>query len=165
VTAYRSTASQGMVDLGFIQGENMSFGTAVSADGSVVVGGSLDQAFRWTSTGGMVGLGILPGQLPGNHSVASAVSADGSMVVGSSGFSDTGTVAFRWTPAGGMVSLGLLPGEVRGVGLTGSFAAGVSADGSVVVGIDTAASDRAFVWDATHGMRRSNRYWQVTGST
>jgi probable HAF family extracellular repeat protein len=56
----------------------------VSADGSVLVGrassASGAEAFRWTSGGGMVGLGDLPGG--GFESTAEAVSADGSTVVG-----------------------------------------------------------------------------------
>jgi probable HAF family extracellular repeat protein len=89
--------------------------SAVSADGSVVVGTSGDtwlgpsEAFRWTSSSGMVGLG--------GH-MATDVSADGSVVVGCC-YSGQ---AFRWTGAGGM--------EAIGVGL----AEGVSDDGSVVVG-------------------------------
>ncbi len=84
----------------------------VSASGSVVVGASDDQAFRW-ETGVMSGLGA---------GSASAVSADGSVVVGTSG-----SEAFRW--AGGTMSgLGTLPKY------TTSSGTGVSADGSVVVG-------------------------------
>jgi probable HAF family extracellular repeat protein len=114
-----------------------SYATAVSADGSVVVGlGSSTpggQAFRWTQTGGMIGLGDLPG---GNfHSVANGVSDDGTVVVGSSNnFLECGGVgpcryrpgAFRWTQAGGMTLLGTY-GTIAG-------ASDASADGSVVVG-------------------------------
>ena len=55
----------------------------VSADGSVVVGGSysasgIGEAFRWEN-GVMTGLGDLPG---GSWSWAHAVSADGLVVVG-----------------------------------------------------------------------------------
>ena len=71
-----------------------SFGSGaygISADGSVVVGFGdsgdsgdpvLTEAFRWTSGGGIVGLGELPGG--GFGSVAYAVSADGGVVVGDS---------------------------------------------------------------------------------
>lgn len=48
----------------------------VSADGSKVVGRSVsgsDEAFIWTASGGMVGLGRLPG---GAYSAASAVSVN-----------------------------------------------------------------------------------------
>jgi probable HAF family extracellular repeat protein len=65
--------------LGFLPGDSrspaytQSAASSVSADGSVVVGCSGTiinsagwaclQAFRWTASGGMVGLGFLPGLL------------------------------------------------------------------------------------------------------
>ena len=85
------------------------------------------------------------------------VSADGSVVVG---FSNTGfnrEEAFRWTGADGMVSIGELPG-----GQARAKAMGVSADGSVIVGVDeidasgTGDADgwgtEAFSWTAAAGM-------------
>ena len=65
----------------------------VSGDGSVVVGAGISaseqEAVRWTSGGGMVGLGgILP-------SVAIGASGDWPVVVGS-----TGSEAVRWTSGG-----------------------------------------------------------------
>ena len=82
------------------------------------------QAFRWTKSGGWVGLGLLPN---GTHSSAAAVSADGTVVVGNANDS-SGEQAFRWTQSGGMIALGFLPGG------TISKANGVSADGSTVAG-------------------------------
>ena len=82
-----------------------------SGDGSVVVGDSMlsmSQAFRWTASGGMVGLGFLPPS--DDMSTASGVSADGSTVVGYSRYDGSIYQAFRWTPSGGMVGLGFLPG-------------------------------------------------------
>src|SRR5208337_4431920 len=86
--------------------------SGVSADGSVVVGLSSDtsgnsQAFRWTESVGMVGLGFLPG---GVTSSARAVSADGSVVVGLSSDASGNSQAFRWTESVGMVGLGFPPG-------------------------------------------------------
>jgi probable HAF family extracellular repeat protein len=114
----------------------------VSADGSVVVGEIGIDAFRWTSTGGIMGLGHLPGA--GFNSQANAISADGLTIVGTS----TSTVfpfgeAFRWTSAGGMVGLGGLPGA------TASFALGVSADGSVVVGTSGLTPYEGFRWTSS----------------
>ncbi|MCA2665657.1 MAG: hypothetical protein IM486_14370 [Microcystis sp. M114S2] len=87
-----------------------------------------DEAFRWTQTTGIVGLGDLPGGI--FNSSATAVSANGSIVVGRGGvISVNNSEAFRWTQATGMVGLGDLPG-----GSFNSIAWGVSADGSVVVG-------------------------------
>ena len=65
------------------------------------------EAFRWTSGGGMVGLGDLPGGSFSSH--AFGVSSDGSVVVESSHSVSGGYEAFRWTSAGGMVGLGDLP--------------------------------------------------------
>lgn len=120
----------------------------VSSNGSVVIGDAYlptREAFRWTSEGGMVGLGYLPGA---TKSGASAISANGAVVVGYSSVSYTQGEAFRWTISGGMVGLGDLPG-----GLTFSQAFGVSSDGSVIVGYGTSASGiEAFRWTSGSGM-------------
>lgn len=145
-TAQRASF-QGLGDLP--GGEYESRATAVSADGNVVVGvgESLNglgdrrtEAFRWTAAGGMVGLGILPGD--GDHSWAENVSADGAVVVGSATRGGA-EVAFRWTAAGGMV----------GIGGGSRKAHGVSADGAVVVGtgIRIGGGMQAFRWTAAGG--------------
>jgi len=59
-----------------------------------------------------------------------------------------GTEAWRWTAAGGMVGLGDLTG-----GKFYSWATGVSANGSVVVGQGSSTADgEAFRWTASGGM-------------
>jgi probable HAF family extracellular repeat protein len=72
---------QGLGDLA--GGSFSSSAYAASADGDVIVGdgqsASGQEPFRWTSAGGMVGLGHLPGDTAG---FGAAVSADGSVVVG-----------------------------------------------------------------------------------
>ncbi len=125
------------------------FPRGVSADGSVVVGnggfGLGPEAFRWTASEGVVGLGDFVG---GDFSSgATGVSDDGSVIVGF-GASASGIEAFRWTAAGGMVGLGDLTG-----GDFSSIAGAVSADGSVVVGSGTndIGSD-AFRWTADDGL-------------
>ena len=165
--AFRWTSDTGKVDLGDLPGSNVwSAAHGVSADGSVVVGfGSSastgtnwlsgHEAFRWTGGTGMVGLGDLPGG--DSVSEAHSVSADGSVVVGfgsSASSASTGIIslsgreAFRWTGGTGMVGLGDLPG-----GDFGSEAYGVSADGSVVVGVGSGAAGReAFRWTSDGGM-------------
>jgi probable HAF family extracellular repeat protein len=113
----------------------------ISGDGTLVVGTSGDEAFRWTAAGGLVGMG---GLSPSFRSQANGVSAFGPVVVGES--LDTGAVPqvrsdFRWTPADGMASLG---------GFSGTA---VSRDGSAVAGILNGPSGfEAFVWTDTGGM-------------
>src|SRR5262249_39285256 len=114
-----------------------SVATAVSADGSVIVGYSTSpsgyQAFRWAS--GMVGLGDVPGGTFG--SAANAVSADGSVVVGQCG--DENQPAMIWDQVHGMRRL--YDVLVNDLGLTSELqgwtlqsATGISADGQTVVG-------------------------------
>jgi probable HAF family extracellular repeat protein len=102
----------------------------------------------------MVGLGSLSGGV----SEATGVSADGSTVVGWSYYDLLGNgEAFRWTAATGMVGLGTLPNP--GTPYIGSFATGVSADGSTVVGSGYAISPdfsnssvEAFIWTPATGL-------------
>ena len=154
--AFRWTASGGMVDLGTPGAPPgtyaLSEASGISADGSVVVGGNDDnytsgyQAFRWTISGGMVGLGDLPGG--GVFSFATAVSADGHVLVGRSDSASSGSEAFRWTVTGGMVGLGDLPGSYFF-----SNAMATSSDGSVVVGgSQSELGTEAFRWTEDGGM-------------
>ncbi len=83
--------------------------TALSSDGSVVVGSSTfdntgsQQAFRWTTATGMQGLGFINGGGTNRFSYPTGLSADGSVVVGSSTFDNTGQQQeFRWTQRTGM---------------------------------------------------------------
>jgi probable HAF family extracellular repeat protein/autotransporter-associated beta strand protein len=119
-------------------GGSQSTATGVSADGSVVVGGSLttgntaQHAFRWTSAG-MVDLGTLGG----TNSYAYGVSADGSVVVGSSSAAGSSSSrAARWTPSTGIQSIQdiLTAHHVDLTGLTLAEGRAVSADGMTIVG-------------------------------
>ncbi|MBX3376388.1 MAG: hypothetical protein KF678_05230 [Phycisphaeraceae bacterium] len=160
-------ATRQFIGLGALQGTAFnSVAYGVSGDGSIVVGASSfgaqeTQAFRWTSTGGMQGLGYLPSPTwLTKYSIADAVSADGQVIVGRSrsNNSQNGLEGFRWTQATGMVGLGDLPG-----GSFQSFAFAANADGSVIVGMATiegapgpfgpGSASRAFIWDAQNGMR------------
>ena len=155
--AFRWTSDSGAVSLGFLPGGEypttsefpISTAFGVSGNGSVVVGRSTSAsgigAFRWTSSGGMVGLGDLPGGDFGG--TAYDVSTDGSVIVGSS-TSASGIEAFRWTSEDGMIGLGDLPG-----GDFYSLATGVSSDGMVVVGYSKSDSGwEAFLWTGEGGM-------------
>src|SRR6185503_11970853 len=77
------------------------YATGVSADGSVIVGESQWEAFRWTASG-MTGLGFLPGE---SYSRAEGVSGDGSVVFGTASVGE-GYVPFLWTTGSGMQELG-----------------------------------------------------------
>ncbi len=136
--AVRWDVRGGILDLGDIPGGNSySHASAISADGSTVVGqGSIgtnygDRAAMWTEVTGMYSLGALPGV---TTSTAKAVSSDGTVVVGGGS-----SRAFRWTSQSGMVDLGY------------GVANGVSADGSVVVGTYNAL-DTAFRWTQEEGL-------------
>jgi probable HAF family extracellular repeat protein len=151
--------------LGFLhENPEGSTASAVSGDGTVVVGVSLfdipapgSEAFRWTAPEGMVGLADLPG---GEfRSTARDVSSDGSVIVGHSFSESYETEAFRWTAATGMVGLGVLPGGDQD-GNPESLALAVSADGAVVVGQSDGELaiepgrvwTLAFRWTASTGM-------------
>jgi uncharacterized membrane protein len=137
-------------------------GLAVSGDGSTVVGDSSNftgsEAMRWTSDGGMVGLGHLPG---GSYPLSQAhgVSENGSAIVGF-GNSSSGFQAFLWTALDGMVGLGDLAG-----GGFHSQAYAVSGDGSTVVGFATGTSGKeAFLWDETAGMQSLKEMLEAGGA-
>jgi len=87
--------------LGFLPGSNASMAYAISADGSTVVGQG-GQAWRWSATTGMVGLGFLVPSL--HYSATIAVNSNGSVIVGIGEPHGGGYQAFRWTATTGMVA-------------------------------------------------------------
>lgn len=89
------------------------------------------------------------GSLGGGGTSVNSLSADGTTVVGSS-FNASTFRAFRWTAAGGLSDLGSF-GSSTGA----SIAYGVSANGSVVVGMGIIAGglERAFRWTDVGGMQ------------
>jgi probable HAF family extracellular repeat protein len=160
---FRWTNGTGIVDLGVLPTYAWGFAFAVSADGSVVVGQNSsdrstlppdfrDEAFRWTTQSGLVGLGDLPDAEFSSY--AFDVSTDGSVIVGrgttdpNDGIRDSAWEAFRWTSDSGMVGLGDLPGSSFQ-----SEANAVSADGSIIVGYGISDSGwEGFRWTSTGGM-------------
>jgi probable HAF family extracellular repeat protein len=137
--------------LGYLPGNVGNIASGVSADGTVAVGfgnsANGTEAFRWTASTGMLGLGDLPGGFFESH--AFGVSGDGSVVVGQS-IGPTGRrEAFRWSASTGMLGLGTLRG-----GSSSSRANGVSADGSIIVGssFDGENTQEAFRWTAATGL-------------
>ena len=132
--AFRWTRTGGFQSLGDINGQTTrSYALGVNADGSIIVGRAEQpdnvQAFRWTGASGMVGLGEKTSEL-------SAVSADGT--IGAGRFHET--AAATWSPANGWSAI---PGADDT-----SNALGISADGSVIVGVN---QNHAFRWSQADG--------------
>ena len=134
-------------------GIHYSEATAVTPDGTIVVGSSRSargtEAMVWlAATGSMTGLGDLAGG--SFYSRAHDVSANGRVVVGLSA-SANGDEAFVWTAASGPFGIGDLAG-----GEFVSAAFGVSSDGRVVVGTGRIEDrkDVAFRWTPAGGIAR-----------
>jgi probable HAF family extracellular repeat protein len=140
---FRWTASAGMTTVGVESGW-ASRATAVSYDGSVVVGATDSRLFRWSASEGVIDLGALPGSCAGE---AYGVSGDGSVVVGYSE-SVQGYGAFIWTADQGMSEFDELSDPTES-----SQACDVSSDGRSVVGWrSTADGMQAFRWTASGGI-------------
>jgi probable HAF family extracellular repeat protein len=123
--------------------------TAVSGDGSVVVGTSsyssgAGAGFRWTVAGGMMSLGPLVGYGGETFLQPVAASSDGSVVVGSEPRSRS---AWRWTFGTNAVRLVLMPSAYE------SFAHGMNRNARFVVGRCNTDSPPtgAYVYDALTG--------------
>ena len=154
--AVRWTNGSSPQSMGFMLAGNSSRATAVSANGSVIVGtgnrapGGETRGFRWTEATGMQGIGDIPEG--GNYQYALGVSADGAVVTGYSSTTINGE-AFRWTESDGPQPIGTLPygGSRYSEGLA------ISADGSVIVGqstgtVGTSSGRQAIRWTASSGM-------------
>jgi probable HAF family extracellular repeat protein len=151
-----------MVAIGELPGGD-DYGTAADAsyDGSVIVGSSETEAgreaFRWTLTGGMVGLGYLP---QGDHSIAYAVSSDGSVISGASESALTRyDEACLWYEDGAVIPLGFVPNHDHY-----SQARGISGDGTVAAGLSHSlqAGPRAFRWSQEEGIEDLGEFPQLT---
>jgi hypothetical protein len=139
--AFRWTSSGGVEYLGTLNGSCCSTGTATSNDGSVVLGDSDGEVFRWTSSG-MVSLGTISNTL---FISAMATSGDGSVVVGTALTNSFVTKGYVWTQSTGIQELG-----------AGTLAHDVTDDGSLVAGVvdgGLGSPQKAAVWDAGNGWR------------
>ena len=130
----RWTQAGGVDLLGFVNPSG-SFGRAYDADsdGSVIVGQSNNDAFRWVD-----GSPPVMAAIGSNRRTALGVNAAGDVVVGH----DNGGPAWRWESGSGFTTINDLTGG------TSSFALSVSNDGAVVVGYaeNAGANDEAFRW-------------------
>ena len=125
--------------------------TSMSADGSVAVGnyggGSNADSFRWTAAGGVELIGV-------NGYANPEISRDGMTIVGSVPDSAGNLNAAVWQGGRKWRILAPFAGAVVSETSTISYANGVSADGSVIVGGVYVSRTKvvAFRWDAVNGM-------------
>jgi probable HAF family extracellular repeat protein len=147
--AFRWTEVSGAVGLGTLPGHSSSGASAISADGSTIVGGVsasgnqtfTAQPFRWTQAGGMVGLGNPPGCERGG---ATGVSGDGAVIIGDCLIESEEVgyihVPFVWTAETGTLTLQDFLSQ-RGVvlddPLTAAELTAVSDDGRVIAVVET----------------------------
>jgi uncharacterized membrane protein len=126
----------------------------ISYDGSVVVGGSINnegnlETFRWTRETGMAGLGV---QFNGAY-----LSVDGTTVVGHQWINDD-VIHYRWTAQTGGITLPL----DFGLGIS------VSGDGSIIAGVLTSLTgpSRSFRWTESGGVELLpiGRAYQISAS-
>ncbi len=145
---FRWTDGDGMVDLGTLAGATGIWDPAVSADGSVVAGESGGELFRWTEDTGMVGLGTLSGA---DNMWVRDMSADGSIIVGTCNMTNGGSEGFVWDAAGGIQNAEDYL-TAHGVDLdvwSLRRVSGISADGTVLVGIGQTPYAHSEAWMAT----------------
>jgi hypothetical protein len=134
-TCYWAPPGTAIVDVGPYEGDNTIPvpATAVSADGSVIVGVILTTGaiFRWTAAGGFVAIDV-----PGSHGAyfpAVQISGNGTVIAADYETlpgADNNNLSARWTEAGGWVDLGLLTGYPY----TSVTLGRLSSDGSIVGG-------------------------------
>ena len=158
LAALPAAAAPDITDLGTLKNDNSEYSqaNAVNSDGSLVVGGALNnnlesRATIWSGSnwGTKTDLGTLKADNSGN-SAASALSRDGSVVVGSSSNdNDSANHATVWSGSGWGIKTDL--GTLKGDNSGGSEAQAVSSDGTVVVGqaIDDNNEIRATVWSGS----------------
>lgn len=135
------------------QGLGVPGGTAsaVSADGTTVVGTSYQQAFRWTVAGGYAALPDVPGGPTESYGLG--VSGDGSLIVGrGTDGSFHNYQAAKWPNSSTVIPLENLPSTLD----NSSCALGISNDGSVIVGWceDSTSYRFAVRWTESGGVEK-----------
>jgi uncharacterized membrane protein len=150
-TPFKWTQATGMFALPGLVAPSQGEATAVTPDGTIIVGGSYEgvnsnpRAVRWTNSG-VASLGQLP-SLNYYLSRAHCVSHDGSVVGGVQYLNHLGSLhGFRWTAATGMQSIGSM-----------CPVSDMSSDGSILVGRNLQTSPPlAIIWDTTNGLQDLN---------
>ncbi len=129
-------------------GTSNTYLSGISADGAVAVGtiGAPGEIFRWTASTGVVAIGGLAD--------VARISRDGKTIVAEADNGHGQSEAAIWLGNKQWRTLGNFGGFGDGANNSVSSAYGVSADGSVVVGLSrtTSGKTHAFRWDATNGM-------------
>ena len=130
-----------------------SHGRGISHNGQHVVGFNqvINTPFRWTVASGFTPMNLLPG---GTTAFVNGTSSNSSASAGHGSTATPGSSrAIRWNSAGWAQDLGILPGATIINGVPSSFAFGISADGSTVVGLADWASgfSHAFRWNVPFG--------------
>ena len=156
VKFWPTSSGGGILPLGFYvppggQPGIESEASAVSADGTVVVGSSktadaIWHAVRWTASG--IELIAEPAIPWTDRSAAHGVSGDGSVIAGM-GTTGAGERGFRWTAARGTEELTQAP---PGSAFDASWANQVSEDGTTIagrIGLDGDPLQRACVWKSS----------------
>lgn len=140
IVAFRWSGTGTFQSLGTMPGYANSEATGASHDGSVIAGhvsvssGTAPRAFRWTQATGIQYIGS-------GFTQANAISRNGNVIVGEFDVNSGNNKGYFWTQATGMQPLASLNGS------TGSFARGVSADGSFVVGLSfTSTGETPTLW-------------------
>jgi probable HAF family extracellular repeat protein len=140
--AAKWTSSTGLTGLGFPNsGSDQSEATAISRDGSTIVGTASDTGGFLINESGMTILG---------STSPVGVSSDGTYVVGSGWFGTT-TEPVRWSEDLGLLRLGNVP-LYRG---SGGYASAVSDDGNFIIGasLDQFSRPVSFIWTPNSGAR------------
>ncbi|MCV2368098.1 PEPxxWA-CTERM sorting domain-containing protein [Roseateles oligotrophus] len=132
-----------IVDLGVIGSGEFSQAFGASSNGSMVVGRSSDnhdQAFSWTSQGGMVALPNLAGR---NFASATAVNNAGIAVgVSSTTWFGTSPLPVMWNKNGTVTELAMPQGFSSGA------AYGINASGMIAGTVSSGTADRAALFSA-----------------